>query len=219
MAELLESTAIVPSAGASPDYTLTINEFDAAGAKSTLAVPLPKDEKWGNVLLRAALLKKGGSWKTYDIPTIIYAVVYADNLGLDIMAGDVFMATEGRLSTTADAKIKHALASGRLNGYEFTTEEGPIVKIPWKTSKADGVWEGPNYKTTVTVHVKGWEKPLVYTARLKEWFTGANPNWRDRTVYMLEKNAVSKALALVAPMGVEADEAPPQVIEALATAK
>src|SRR5215469_10870045 len=98
MAKLERSEAIVPTAGTTVptgDYTLEIREYDAANNPSVLRVPLPHDEKWGNVLLRAALLKKGGAWKGYDIPTIIYAVVYADNLGLDIMAGGVFMATKG----------------------------------------------------------------------------------------------------------------------------
>ncbi len=202
------TTAIVPARPAD-GYALTVIEYDAAGAKSDLVVPLPRDEKWGSVLLRAALLKKGGAWKQYDIPTIIHAVVYADNLGLDIMAGDVYQAEEGRLATTAGAKIKHAMASGIIEGIETVTEEGPAIAVPWKTTREEGTWQGPNYKTTVTLTVRGWAKPFVYRTTLREWFTGRNPNWKTRPVYMLEKNAVSKACEIVAPMGTEPDEAPP----------
>ena len=224
MAELEGSAAIVPQAtqgarvvradtadvgnrGAS--YALTINEFDAAGKSSVLSVPLPQDEKWGSVLLRAALLKKGGSWKTYDVPTIIHAVVYADNLGLDIMAGDVYCAEEGRLSTTAGAKIKHAMQSDRIVGYSVEMTEGPEISIPYTLKSQEQVWKGPNWKATVTVRVKGFDAPVVYVTTLAEWFTGRNPNWRTRPAYMLRKNALSKVMEEVAPLGTEADEAPP----------
>jgi hypothetical protein len=207
MAEQEGTTALAPiQSGA--DYSIVISEFDPAGAKSTLTVPLPRDERWGGLLLRAALLKKGGNWKQYDIPTILYAIIYAEHLHLDIEAGDVYMAAEGRMSTTAGAKVKHALASGRIKGMKVETVEGDPVSIPWKTANASGEWKGPNYRTTVTLKVEGWDEPFIYTATLREWFTGANPNWRSRPVYMLEQNALGKACERVVPMGTEADEAP-----------
>lgn len=209
MAELEGTTAIVPVTPGKPSYTLAITEFDASGKASTLSVPLPQDEKWGSVMLRAALLKKGGNWKGYDIPTIIHAVVYADSLGLDIMAGDVYCAEEGRLSTTAGAKIKHAMQSGRIQGYSVEMEAGPTIKIPYTLKSQQETWEGPNWKATVTVKVRDLETPVVYVTTLQEWFTGRNPNWRTRPAYMLRKNALSKVMEEVAPLGTEADEAPP----------
>lgn len=209
MAEPLESTAIVPARqGDARDYKLDIVEFDAAGKRSQLSMPIPADATWGDRMFRAALLKQT-TWKEHTIPTILHAVYYSDNLGLDIMAGDVYMAAEGRLATTAGAKIKHALSSGRIDGYSYSVEQGPLAKFPWKTKNAEGVFEHPNLRVTVTVRVKGWAEPFVYSATLKEWFTGRNPNWRERTEHMLVQNAISKALAFVAPMGVEADEMPP----------
>lgn len=217
MAELEGSGKIVKAEPqAATGYSLQIMEYDAAGAKSTLSVPLPQDARWGDVLLRAALLKKGGSWKAYDVPTIIHAVVYADNLGLDIMAGDVYCAQEGRLSTTADAKIKHAMKSGRISGYNVEVVEGPRVTIPYTLKNQECKWEGPDYEATVTVDVVDFQKPVVYKAKLSEWFQGQNPNWRTRPAYMLRKNALSKVMQEVAPMGTEADEAPP--VEFAATA-
>lgn len=225
MAEIEGSGAIVPTNGPAngtgvATYALSITEFDAAGTKSVLSVPLPQDEKWGNVLLRAALLKKGGSWKAYDIPTIIHAVVYADNLGLDIMAGDVYCAEEGRLSTTAGAKIKHAMQSGRIASYSVEMTAGPNIKIPYTIKNNSETWEGPNWEAKVTVKVKDLDAPVVYVTTLQEWFTGRNPNWRTRPAYMLRKNALSKVMEEVAPMGTEADEAPPiEVPAALAAVR
>lgn len=209
MAELENTSAIVPAAQAGPSYTLAITEFDAAGGRSVLSVPLPQDEKWGSVMLRAALLKKGGSWKAYDIPTIIHAVVYADNLGLDIMAGDVYCAEEGRLSTTAGAKIKHAMQSGRVSSYAVDIQPGKPITIPYTLKGQQEKYEGTNLEATVTVKVRDLEEPVVYRTTLAEWFTGRNPNWRTRPAYMLRKNALSKVLEEVCPMGTEADEAPP----------
>jgi RecT family len=215
MAEIEGTGAIVPASVASPTYALDITEFDAAGKRSTLSVPLPNDAKWGDVMLRAALLKRGGSWKNYDIPTILHAVVYADNLGLDIMAGDVYCAEEGRLSTTAGAKIKHAMQSGRVVGYSVEMTEGPEIEIAYQVKQQAQVWRGPNWKAEVTVKLRDMETPVRFEATLKEWFTGRNPNWRDRPSYMLRKNALSKAMEEAVPMGTEADEAPPIEIPAL----
>lgn len=213
MAEIEGTGAIVPVAAGA--YTLDIIEYDGAGKKSTLSVPLPQDEKWGSVMLRAALLKKGGSWKAYDLPTIIYAVVYADNLGLDIMAGDVYCAEEGRLSTTAGAKHKHAMQSGKIKGYSVEMESGPTIDIPYTVKGESKTWRGPNLTATVTVLHRDLEQPIVYKTTLVEWFMGRNPNWRERSAHMLRKNALGKAMEEAVPMGTETDEAPPTEIPAL----
>lgn len=217
MAELEGAGTIVPAQQAKASYTLAITEYDAAGKANILSVPLPQDEKWGSVMLRAALLKRGGSWKAYDIPTIIHAVVYADNLGLDIMAGDVYCAEEGRLSTTAGAKIKHAMQSGRVASYSVDIQPGKPISIPYTIKNQQETYTGTNLEATVTVKVRDLEEPVVYKTTLAEWFTGRNPNWRTRPAYMLRKNALSKVLEEVCPMGTESDEAPP--IEVAATVR
>lgn len=204
MAEQQSSTALVPVNG---EYVIEVKEFtQAGGSASKFMVPVPNNisSQEASVMLRAAILKKT-SWAKFDFPTVLHAVIYADRMGLDIMAGDVYMATEGRISTTAGAKIRHAIASGRVDGYDVEITPGPAIKIPYK----DGVYEGPNLKAKVTVYVKGWQKPVVYETTLQEWFVGTNPNWKSRPAYMLRKNALSKTLEEVAPMGIEADEAPP----------
>lgn len=213
MAEQSNVTAIVPAAQAG-DYQIEIKEFNAAGAASKFMIPVPANvtAMGASVMLRSAVLKRT-TWKTYDFPTILHAVIYADRMGLDIMAGDVYMAEEGRISTTAGAKIRHAMSTGRIEGYEVEITNGEEITIPWETQKQKGEYKGPNLQAKVTVYVKGWKAPVVYTTTLAEWFVGRNPNWRSRPAYMLRRNALSKALEEVAPMGVEADEAPPIVVD------
>lgn len=217
MAQELSESAIVPSAPSGPGeivqgdmgrYSIQVTDYSASGKAENFAVTIPADAKWGHVMLRAAILKRT-TWKQFDIPTILHGVIYSDNLGLDIMAGDVYMAEEGRYSTTTGAKIKHAMSSGKVVGITVDTIEGPEIEIPWETRANKGVFKGPDLTTKVTIHVKDWTQPYVYTARLKEWFVGRNPNWRTRTRYMLEENAKGKACNTIAPMGVDPDEAPP----------
>lgn len=207
MAEQSSTTAIAPIDG---EYQIAIRDFDAAGKASGFMVPVPNniDAHGASVMLRSAILKKT-TWKAFDFPTILHAVIYADRMGLDIMAGDVYMAEEGRISTTAGAKIRHAMASGKIAGYKVEISDGPLITIPYQLKGKDELYKGPNLKAKVTVLVKGWDEPMTYETTLAEWFTGRNPNWRNRPAYMLRRNALSKALEEVAPMGVEADEAPP----------
>ena len=207
MPEPTNTTELVPVNG---EYQIQISEFDAAGKRSNFMVPVPTtiSSHEASVMLRSAVLKRT-TWKAFDFPTILHAVIYADRMGLDIMAGDVYSAEGGRLSTTAGAKIRHAMSSGKIEGYDVEITDGPLVKIPYQLKGKDCMWEGPNLKAKITIYVKGWQKPVTYETTLEEWFMGSNPNWRSRPAYMLRRNALSKALEEVAPMGVEADEAPP----------
>lgn len=193
----------------SGDYAISVREIDAAGKGTTFSMAIPDNvtAKEASVKLRTFVLKKT-TWKDFDIATILHAVLYADSMGLDIMAGDVYSAAGGRLSTTAGAKIRHAMGTGRIAGYTVEVTNGPTIKIPMRSL---GTYEGPNYKAKVTVRVTGWADPVVYETTLSEWFLPGsnNPNWKDRPQYMLRRNALSKALEEVAPVGVEADEAPP----------
>lgn len=189
-------------------YTIKVRDVDAAGKFSDFGVALPTTEKWQMVMIRAALLKRT-TWKSFDMPTIIHAVMYSDQMGLDIMAGDVYMATEGRLSTTAGAKIRHAMSGDKIMGYSVEFTEGAPKKFKYTARGAGEEVVIPDYGVKVTVKVRGWDAPVVYETSLSEWFEGRNPNWRMRPKYMLRRNALSKALEEVAPMGVEADEAPP----------
>jgi hypothetical protein len=211
-----ENTAAITQVNG--EYAISVREIDAAGKGTTFSMAIPDNvsARDASVKLRTFVLKKT-TWKDYDIATILHAVLYADSMGLDIMAGDVYSAAGGRLSTTAGAKIRHAMGTGRIAGYEVEITAGPNIKIPMKSL---GTYDGPNYKAKVTVLVKDWVKPVVYETTLSEWFLpqSNNPNWKDRPQYMLRRNALSKALEEVAPVGVEADEAPPVEVPRLAGA-
>jgi hypothetical protein len=208
MAEQASNVGLVPDAKG--EYSLTIRDFSAAGTVSQFVVPVPSNfnSKEATLMLRAAILKST-TWKEHPFAAVLHACMYAENYGLDIMAGDVYMPPGGRLSTTAGAKIKHAIGTGKIEGYNVTIEEGPRIKITYSTGGKQAVWEGAELTAKVTVKVKGWKEAITYEAKLSEWFVGTNPNWRDRAAYMLRKNALSKAFDEVAPMGTEADEAPP----------
>jgi len=189
-------------------YTIKVRDVDATGKFSDFGISLPNDQKWTMVMIRAGLLKRT-TWKQFEIPTIIHAVMYADQMGLDIMAGDVYMAAEGRLSTTAGAKIRHAMGTGKISGYTVEITDGPVKDFPYQSKGTNQIHKCPDYQAKITVKVAGWDAPMIYETTLSEWFEGRNPNWRQRTKYMLRRNALSKAFEEVAPMGVEADEAPP----------
>ena len=204
MAEQSNSTALVKMDNS---YEISIREFDAAGKSNTFMVPVPNnvDAQTASVMLRAAVLKNT-TWKQHAFPVVLHAVIYADRMGLDIMAGDVYMAQEGRISTTAGAKIRHAMSTGKIKGYTIDITDGDPITFKDKSGKE--VYKGPNLQAKVTVTVDGWNAPVIYSTTLAEWFVSYNPNWVSRPSYMLRRNALSKALEEVAPMGVEAEEAP-----------
>lgn len=205
MAEQANNTALATIDG---EYQIDVKEFDASGRSSIFKVPIPNniDAQTASVMLRAAILK-ATTWKVYAFPIVLHAVIYADRMGLDIMAGDCYMAQEGRLSTTAGAKIRHAMSTGKIKGYTVDITDGPEISL--KNRQGQEAYKGPNLQAKVTVTVDGWNAPVVYQTTLSEWFMGSNPNWTSRPAYMLRRNALSKALEEVAPMGVEAEEAPP----------
>lgn len=218
MAEQSNSTALVASPALEGEYVLSIKEFDAAGKSSALAVPVPSNMTVQNmsVMLMAAILKNT-TWKMHTLATILLAIAYADHMGLDILAGDIYIAAEGRLSTTAGAKIRHAMSTGKIKGYTVDITDGTQITI--KNKQGQEVYKGPNLQAKVSVTVDGWQSPVVYCTTLAEWFVAHNPNWVTRPAYMLRRNALSKALEEVAPMGIEADEAPPEITATLPTVK
>src|SRR5271167_3916126 len=152
MAEQEGTTALVPANPIDGEYCIEVKEFDAAGHSTKFSVPVPTslDANSASLMLRAAVLKRT-TWKNFDFPTILHATIYSDRMGLDIMAGDVYMAEEGRLSTTAGAKIRHAMASGRIVGYTVEITNGDDIEIPWETAKNKGAYKGPNLKAKITV--------------------------------------------------------------------
>jgi hypothetical protein len=215
MAEPQSGTAIIPAAvQADEGYSIAIKRYGAGGVASPMVVRIPADASLvsirTNPMLLAAVLKDGDPvWSNYELGFILVAVLHAASLDLDILQGDIYP-IEGRIAVSDKAKIKYAINAHIFsNAPEITTEAGPLIKIPWKTARDAGTYEGPNYKTTVKLHVRGWDAPLVYTAELTAWFKGSNPNWRSNPIGMLELRTYAKACERVRPVGTQPEEAPP----------
>lgn len=199
MPEQSNSTALATIEG---EYQLEVKEFDAAGKTSVFKVPVPTalTATEASIMLRTAILKRT-AMKANELPQVLHAVMYADRLGLDVMAGEVYIVA-GRIATTAGAKIRHAMNSGKIDGYK-------VDITPLNRKFKSGAEDVDDLKAVVTVRVKGWAEPVIYETTLREWYLPTNPNWKQRPAYMLRRNALSKALEEVAPMGLDADEAPP----------
>jgi hypothetical protein len=232
MAEPLSTTEIAPSAQPTiqpvhqafgvavephtPEngYTISIRRFSASGDAKPLVVHIPENASLASIrqnpLLLAAVLKDGDPvWQQCEPGFILVAVLHANSLGLDILQGDIYP-IEGRMAVSDKAKIKYALNAGIFSDApEIITVEGPAVAIPWETRRGKGTYTGPNLTTTVKLHVRGWALPVVYTAELRAWFRGANPNWMSNPKGMLELRAYAKACERVCPVGTQPDEAPP----------
>lgn len=205
-----KEAAIVPSSR----YNLRLKEVSAGGAVQELVIPLDDVKSWDDfsLITRAVILKKT-TWSQSSLPEILHVMAYAESLGLDILRGDVYQ-VKGRLATTNDAKIKHAMASGRIVGYEYTVEQGEPIEIEYESKGKECTWKGTNLKSTAIIHVKDWQKPVQYQATLKEWFMGSNDNWRSRTDFMMRKSTLAHALAEIVPLGTGPEEAPPvQTVE------
>lgn len=201
------STALVPTEG----IALKVKEFSAAGGSNTFQMTLPQEGPWFDRQLKAMCLK-AGPMADQNIGNILCAIMYAEEMGLSVILGDLYF-VNGRIATTADAKIRHALSSGLIGGYECKIDKGANINIHYQLKGQTQTWTGPDLHATVTVHVKGWEKPVVYEADLRDWFNGANAAWREHTAFMFRKNCLSKALSEVAPLGVDADEIPQAAAE------
>lgn len=202
--ELLQATPATPVNEAAKQVTqqqlalnemmLSVRELDALGKATTYSVGLPMSSTFKSWTLPQQIgMLKAGAWGKYPIAMIAFAIAYADSLGLDIMQGDVYSTGDGRIATSNKAKIKLAMRTGLIvDAPQIVTEETdePI--------ELDG-YEGPQLVCTVSVRVKGWDKPLVKTQKLSSWYVKNNPNWRLRPEHMLELNTLAHTLELISP--------------------
>jgi hypothetical protein len=201
MAEQGNTTALVPIEG---EYVMTVNEFDQAGKKTELKAVMPTspDFKQWSIMQQVVMLKKG-PWKLAPVQEIVFAIAYANSLGLDIMTGDVFSTGDGRIGTSNKAKIKLALATGNIVGIETEIRDtGEQLNLAGCVQKTD-------LECTATIHIKGWTKPIVRKSRLSRWYKPKNPNWVGNPEHMLQLNTVAHAMEYVNPTATESDEAPP----------
>lgn len=213
------TTAIVPVEG----IKLQAKDFTSLG-RGEYAITMPTEGPWFERSIKAMCLKNG-PMATESMGNILCAVLYAEEMGLSAILGDLYF-VNGRIATTADAKIRHALSSGIVAGYNVEITKGKLVVFTYTYKSVEKEFQTEDLHAKVTVKVKGWDEPVVYEADLKDWFNGANAAWREHTAFMFRKNCLSKALSEVAPLGVDADEIPAQtpqvpkeILEALTSIK
>lgn len=198
--------AVVAAKPMLSDMVMTVKELDSLGRATEYIVPIPSSSSFKDwTFYQQIAMLKAGAFKTTPIPQIIFAIAYAERMGLDIMQGDVYPNGEGRLATSNKAKIKLALKTGRITGYECAIKDGPLVPD-------DNPWPLDNdLICTVTLTVKGFDKPIVKTQRGSEWFMPKNPNWSGRPSHMLELNTFAHACELIHPTDQDPAEGPGEV--------
>lgn len=205
MAEAQNSTAITSSV-LDGEYIIEAREFDTTGKITVLKAGLPTVpdfSKW-TVMQQVVMLKKS-AWSKSPVSEIVFALAYANRLGLDVMRGDVFPTGEGRLGISNKAKIKLALQTGNVIGIETDLRDtGEPLNLVGCAVKND-------LECTATIHVKGWAKPIVRKARLSRWYKAKNPNWVGNPEHMLELNTVAHALEYVNPTATQEDEFIPTI--------
>lgn len=212
MAEPKNETVVTPDPKTG-EYLITIKEFDKMGKSTNISVALPttSDFKMWSLMQQAVFLKKG-TWEKQSLYEIVLAIAYAQNLGVDIMQGDVYPVGEGRLSLSNKARIKLALATGMVQGIQVEFKK-LAEKLPEELDKCV-LYPGMDIECKVTVTVKGWQHPIVRTAKLSRWYKEKNVNWRDNPEHMLELNTTAHACEMVAPGATYDDEAPtPPILE------
>jgi hypothetical protein len=184
--------------------TFTVREFNQDGTSSVMTIPMPESTdftKW-TMLQQAGMLKRG-MWKNCSVADIWWGLAYAAHIGANVMLGELFPTGDGRWGTSNKYKIKQALATGRIKGFDIQTRDtGEKVDLAGCVQKTD-------LECTVTLEVEGFNKPIVRKAKLSRWWNKSNPNWSGRPEHMLELNTFAHACDYVMPGATEGDEAPP----------
>lgn len=197
-----ETQEIIPALGSLP--CLVVKDYDAAGRCTELSVPMPDSPDFGKwtVVQQIAMLKRG-PWQALSLGDIMFGLAYAHSIGADVMKGELFPTGSGRFGTSNKYKIKQALETGRVKFIETAIRDtDEKIDLPGCIQKTD-------LECTVTIGVKGFEKPVVRRARLSRWYKKNNPNWAGNPEHMLELNTVAHACEYIVPGGTEDDEAPP----------
>ena len=190
------------------ELPIVVRVLAADGRATEYLAPMPTSpyfDEWS--FLQQIAMLQNGTFNKVSVPMTAFAIAYAKSKGLDIMEGDVYATSEGRLAISNKAKIKLALRTGLITDYEcvLSKTEDPI-ELPNCSQKTDLI-------CTVTIEVKGFKRPLRRSQRLSEWYMPKNPNWQGRPSHMLELSTFAHLCDLVNPT-VE-DTAPPEALPAL----
>ena len=199
-----QSTSITPVDPTAS--TMTVSDFDASGKKTQLSFPVPTthDFKLWSLTQQIGMLK-AGAWSACNIPTILWGLAYASQIGADPIMGDIFPTGGGRWGTSNKYKIRKAMDTGNVIGVETSIKD---LKTPLSLEKCV---QKTDLECTATIHVKGWKTPIVRVAKLSRWYKANNPNWQGNPEHMLELNTVAHACEYVPgiPLATDDSEAPP----------
>ena len=196
MAEIIDTTNTENGLTHTPkplleDMLIPVKQLDKLGRAVEYFVPMPSSplyKDW-SFFQKIAMLKAGPMEKI-SIPMIAIALMQAEDHNLNVFEGDVYSTGEGRLAYSNKAKIKMALRTGRITGYTCEMKDAPPVEsYPFDH----------DIECTITLNVKGFDKPIVKTQRASEWYMERNPNWNTRPTYMLELNTFAHACEMVNP--------------------
>ena len=183
----------------------TVKTFKPDGSSESITIPLPDSpdfEQW--TFAQQVGMLKNGMWEKESLQSIIFGLAYAKHIGAEVLEGELFPTGGGRWGTSNKYKIKKGFATQKILGYSTETRE---MDQPLPDSIAAKCVQKKDLECTVTLEVKGLNKPIVRKARLSRWFTAANPNWSSRPEHMLELNTLAHAMEFLVPG--ETDEAPP----------
>lgn len=208
MAEPGNSTAIVSSPAAAltlENTSFEIKSFDAAGNGTTYMVPFPTSSDFAewSIVTQVGMLKRG-PWNKLSIPDIYWGLAYAHRIGADVMKGDLFPTGDGRFGTSNKFKIRKAMETGKIKGWDVAITDTGRASDKLKTCV-----QQTDLECTVTLDVEGLNKPIVRKALLSRWYKPSNPNWKDNPEHMLELNTLAHACEYIADTGTGPEEAPP----------
>jgi len=207
----LSPSAPAMSAMRAGSITVGVREIMGNGQAREFAIPVnftnlaKPDGSWESVLTRAAFLAIG-PMSGVPFGSVVCAVMYADSLGLDVMAKDVYT-VDGKLSVSAEGKIKFADQSGLIEWRRIKLSREGNISLPYTEKQQSKTWVGKNLKAVVTVKLRSDPEPQVMEWELADFFSGSTA-WRTDTVSMFSKRALGKTLGILVPTGVDAEDIP-----------
>lgn len=174
---------------------LTVKELDAMGMQKVYSVPFPDSFDFQAMTVPQKLwMMKTGPCAKYSLPMIFCLLSKTQEINeihnVHLEPGvDVYPTGEGRYGISNTAQIKIAQASGKLTSME------------WEYSE-DG--DDDDVTCTVTLGVRGLNKPISLTQRLGDWRRKTGP-WDQQPRHMLLVNTLGHACKFVSPIGSDHD--------------
>ncbi len=136
MPEQANTTALVVADG---DYKMSVKDFDAAGKKTELEFSIPTQQNFAQWSIQQQIgMLKQGQWASCNIPTIIWGLAYAFQIGADPIKGEIFPTGNGRWGTSNKFKIRKAIETGNIVGIQVDMKDtGEKLTVEGCVAKTD----------------------------------------------------------------------------------